>query len=70
MVFSAIATVAGVNFAGVQVYALLAQIPEIPIEAVDLSMYLVGMYDFLLSIVGIVIAPTRCSVFFSRFFPG
>ena len=69
MVFSAIATVVGVNFAGVQVYAL-AQIPEIPIEAVDLSMYLVGMYDFLLSIVGIVAAPTRCSVFFSRFFPG
>ncbi len=55
MVFSAIAMVVGVNFAGAQVYTPLVQIPGLPpTGAVNLSMYLVGLYDFLLSIVGIV----------------
>jgi len=46
--------VVGVNFAGAQVYEPLVQIPGLPPGAVNLSMYLVGLYDFLLSIVGIV----------------
>ncbi len=55
MVFSAIAMVVGVNFAGAQVYTPLVHIPGLPpTGAVNLSMYLVGLYDFLLSIVGIV----------------
>ncbi|MEA1936679.1 MAG: hypothetical protein U9N04_01030 [Patescibacteria group bacterium] len=54
MIFSAIAMVVGVKFAGAQVYVPLVQIPGLPPGAVNLSMYLVGLYDFLLSIVGIV----------------
>lgn len=54
MMFSVIATFVGVNFVGAQVYTPLVQIPRLPQGAVDLSMYLVGLYDFLLSVVGIV----------------
>ena len=54
MMFLAIAMVIGVNFASAQVYIPLVQIPGLPPGgAVNLSMYLVGLYDFLLSIVGI-----------------
>ena len=52
--FAAMATFVGVDFAGAQVYTPLVHIPGLPpTGAVDLSMYLVGLYDFLLSIVGI-----------------
>jgi len=54
MVFLAIAAIVGVNFAGAQVYTPLVQISGLPPGgAVNLSIYLVGLYDFLLSIVGI-----------------
>lgn len=43
------------NFAGAQEYTPLVRIPGLPTEGtVNLSMYLVGIYNFLLSIVGIV----------------
>ena len=55
IMFSAIIMFAGVNFAGAQGYIPLVQIPGLPPGVpVNLSMYLVGLYDFILSIVGIV----------------
>ena len=52
--FLAITMVVGVNFADAQIYYTpLVHIPGVPSGGVDLSMYLVGLYDFLLSIVGI-----------------
>ena len=55
MMFSAIVIFAGVGFADAQVYTPLVNIPGLPPDtAVNLSMYLVGLYDFLLSVVGIV----------------
>ena len=61
--FAAMATFVGANFAGAQVYTPLVNIPGLPpTGAVNLSMYLVGLYDFLLSIVGIsaIIGGTDC----------
>ena len=53
--FAAMVTFVGVGFAGAQVYTPLVNIPGLPPNtAVDLSMYVVGLYDFLLSVVGIV----------------
>jgi len=49
---SFITALAYANFASA--YDLLVEIPGIPHTNVSMSMYLVGLYDFLLSIVGIV----------------
>jgi len=56
MLFSALTTLAYVGFASAQAYTYtpLVQIPGVPAGAVNLSLYLVGLYDFLLSVVGIV----------------
>lgn len=54
MLFSALTILASVNFASAQAYTPLVQIPGVSAGAVNLSLYLVGLYDFLLSVVGIV----------------
>jgi len=62
--FAVMATFVGVDFASAQVvHTPLVQIPGLtPTGAVNLSMYLVGLYDFLLSIVEIsaIIGGTDC----------
>ncbi len=54
ILFSAIVTFAGISFAGAQGYTPLVQIPGVPAGSTNLSLYLVGLYNFLLSVVGIV----------------
>lgn len=54
LLFSAVATFVSFNFVGAQNWVPMVQIPGIPAGGVNLSLYLVGLYDFLLSVVGIV----------------